>query len=88
MYEGEVVVFASGNPLKTSGRSNRAKTHRALIAEAPAMAELLERIEQDYVGKYRALSPAANIGDENAFADGDPLVQAIRALLARVKGEG
>jgi hypothetical protein len=58
-----------------------------LVAAAPEMAEALEQAERHMVGFYRAMSPAGNIGDENAFANNDPVILNIRTLLSRIRGE-
>ena len=62
-----------------------AEANARLIAAAPEMAEALATAERYMVAFYRALS--RNIGEENAFADTDPMVKNIRALLARIRGD-
>lgn len=57
-----------------------------LIAASPEMAEALEAAERKMVLWFRLGSPSGNIGEENAFADDDPTVKHIRALLARIRG--
>ncbi len=45
--EGWVEIGASGNALKTHGRTKRAQANRALIAAAPELAEALQKIADE-----------------------------------------
>ena len=72
---GCVNIMASGNELAVSGRSRRAQANRALIADAPAMAEALEALASAFMSHTQW--------------SGEPPAEVVnaRAILARIKGE-
>jgi hypothetical protein len=85
---GKPIVFGNfGAGLVSASENPEAVSNTTLAHAAPEMAEALAKAERHMVSVYRAMSPAGNVGDENAFADNDPIVRDIRALLSRIRGD-